>query len=190
MTFANKVTLFRILSIPFFIASLISYSPKLPQLKFVAIAIFLLAIVSDVVDGYIARRHRQKTRAGAILDPLADKALVISAFICLWSIGGQYFHVSIPLWAILIIVFRDIALLIGSGIILSTHQELHVQPTCWGKWTTFFQMMTILCLLLEWSCGSAMWKIAVLFTLVSGIDYFRKGINILNTQSSHASVSS
>ena len=158
MTFANKITLFRIISIPFFAASLIFYSPEKSFLKFVALGIFLLAIVSDVVDGYIARMQRQKTKAGAILDPLADKALLITAFIFVYRISKAYFTICLPLWVLLIVISRDIIILVGSAILLSTHQSVQIAPTWWGKLTTFFQMMTIISVILELpfflSCGS------------------------------------
>ncbi len=180
MTFANKITLFRILSIPFFVASLIFYAPDKPYLKYVALGIFLVAILSDVVDGYIARAQRQKTKAGAILDPLADKALLITAFIFIYRIGKTYFAVALPLWVLLIVVSRDIIILIGSGIILMTHNEVQIKPTWWGKLTTFFQMMTVVALILEFRFSYVIWWTASFFTVISGFDYARKGINTIN----------
>jgi CDP-diacylglycerol--glycerol-3-phosphate 3-phosphatidyltransferase len=185
MTFANKITLFRIISIPFFIACLLFYTPDKTYLKFLALGIFLLAIVSDVVDGYIARAHRQKTRAGAILDPLADKALLITAFIFIYLIGKTYFAVKLPLWVLLTVISRDVIILIGSGIILFTHHNIQIEPTWWGKLTTFFQMITIISLILELNFSWMIWTTASIFTAVSGIDYVRRGINILNLDSNH-----
>ena len=180
MTFANKITLFRIISIPFFVASLIFYTPDKSYLKFIALCIFLLAIVSDVIDGYIARTQRQKTKAGAILDPLADKALLLTAFIFLYRISKTYFAIVLPLWVLLIVISREVIILVGSGIILTTHQEVQIKPTWWGKLTTFFQMITIIAIIIESSLSWIVWGIASIFTIISGIDYARKGINILN----------
>jgi CDP-diacylglycerol--glycerol-3-phosphate 3-phosphatidyltransferase len=180
MTFANKVTLFRIISIPFFIACLVFYTPDKEALKYIALGIFLLAIVSDAVDGYIARAQRQKTRAGAILDPLADKALLITAFIFVYLVSRQYFAFVLPLWVLLIVISRDIIILIGSGIILITHPRARIKPTPWGKLTTFFQMMTIVSVILELKISSFLWVVASLFTFISGVDYVRRGINALN----------
>src|SRR3989338_5889283 len=90
LTFANKITICRILAVPFLIATLMYYSLERDYLRFVALGLFLFAVISDVIDGYIARTRNQKTIAGAILDPLADKILLISAFICL-SMIGEYF---------------------------------------------------------------------------------------------------
>ena len=184
MTFANKITIFRILSTPLFITALIYYTPEKEYLRLVALGIFILAILSDAVDGYIARTQGQKTRAGAILDPLADKILLISAFLMLYFVSQRYFDIQLPLWVMLIVVFRDIILLLCGGIITITHQEIEVQPTWWGKTSTFFQMITILALLLKFQFSSYCWNLAIIFTLVSGIDYLRKGIVILNQQTS------
>lgn len=180
MTFANKITLFRIVTIPFFIASLIFYTAQKPYLKYAALSIFLLAIVSDIIDGYIARTKRQKTKAGALLDPLADKALLVTAFIFVYGASKAYFSIALPLWVLLIVISRDCVILIGSGIILITHPNFQVKPTWWGKLTTFFQMATIISLLLELKITPLIWWLACAFTVISGIDYVRRGINILN----------
>lgn len=182
MTFANKITLFRIISIPFFNACLIFYTPGKPYLKTLALSIFLLAILSDVVDGYIARKHKQKTKAGAILDPLADKALLITAFIFAYKLSKLYFPTPLPLWILLVVISRDAIILIGSGLILATQNALKVEPTWWGKLTTFFQMITIIGVLTQIPYLPLIWWTASIFTIISGIDYARKGINILNSE--------
>jgi CDP-diacylglycerol--glycerol-3-phosphate 3-phosphatidyltransferase len=182
MTFANKITLFRIISIPFFIAALVFYEPDRAYLKWVALAIFLCAIISDVVDGYIARAKREKTRAGAILDPLADKALLISAFIFLYSISKIYFSVKLPLWVLIVVVSRDAIILVGSALIMMTHRNLRIEPTWWGKATTFFQMTTVAAIICEWRGAPIAWIIACAFTVISGVDYVRRGINTLNLE--------
>jgi CDP-diacylglycerol--glycerol-3-phosphate 3-phosphatidyltransferase len=180
MTFANKVTLFRIISIPFFIGTLIFYTPEHPELKWLSLAIFLLAIVSDIIDGYIARTQRQKTKAGAILDPLADKALLLTAFIFLYKMSKAYLLVPLPLWVMLIVVSRDTIIIAGSAIILMANKNIQIEPTRWGKLTTFFQMFTVIAIIIEARWSPLIWWIAVVFTVISGIDYTRKGINILN----------
>lgn len=182
MSFANKITIFRILSVPFFISMLIYYSPQKDYLRLVALAIFILAIISDAVDGYIARVKKQKTQAGTILDPLADKILLITAFIFLYRISNQYFQIKLPLWITLIVISRDVILLLGGGIVILTNQENKINPTWWGKTSTFFQMMTILSLLLKLNFSYYIWNVAVIFTLISGIDYLRKGIVMFNAQ--------
>lgn len=180
MTFANKITLFRIVTIPFFIACLVFYNPQKPYLKIIALCIFLLAAISDVIDGYIARTKKQKTKAGAILDPLADKALLITAFIFVYRTSKAYFSVVLPLWVLLIVICRDAIILIGSCIILITQHNAHIQPTRWGKLTTFLQMTTIVSIILELKFSPFIWWAAAIFTSISGIDYVRRGINTLN----------
>ena len=182
MSFANKITIFRILSVPFFITTLVYYTPQKDYLRFIALSIFILAIISDVIDGYIARTRNQKTQAGAILDPIADKILLITAFIFLYRISNQYFDIKLPLLIVLIVIFRDAILLLGGGIIILTNQETKIGPTWWGKISTFLQMMTILSLLLKLNISSFLWNVAIVFTVISGIDYLKKGIGMFNKQ--------
>lgn len=182
MSFANKITIFRILSVPFFITTLIYYTPYKDYLRIIALSIFTLAIISDAIDGYIARTRNQKTQAGAILDPIADKILLIAAFVFLYRISNQYFDIKLPLWIVLIVIFRDIILLLGGGIIIFTNQDNKISPTWWGKISTFFQMLTIFFLLLKLDFTHYVWNIAIVFTLISGIDYLRKGIVMFNKQ--------
>ncbi|MFC1645649.1 CDP-alcohol phosphatidyltransferase family protein [Candidatus Omnitrophota bacterium] len=183
MSFANKITIFRILSVPFFMTTLIYYTPEKDYLRIIALSIFTLAVISDVIDGYIARVKKQKTQAGAILDPLADKILLITAFIFLYRISNMYFEIKLPLWIVLIVIFRDAILLIGGAIIILSNQVSKITPPTWiGKTSTFFQTTTILALLLKLNFSYYLWNIAVVFTLVSGIDYLRKGIVMFNAQ--------
>jgi CDP-diacylglycerol--glycerol-3-phosphate 3-phosphatidyltransferase len=81
MNFANKISTFRILIVPFFIASLIYYSGEREYLRIVALVIFILGVISDAMDGYIARKSGQQSKAGLVLDPLGDKLLLMGAFI-------------------------------------------------------------------------------------------------------------
>ncbi|MCX5707694.1 MAG: CDP-alcohol phosphatidyltransferase family protein [Candidatus Omnitrophica bacterium] len=101
MNFANKISTFRILSVPFFIASLMYYSQEKAFLRYVALGIFILAVLSDAVDGYIARKSKQQSPAGLILDPLGDKLLLMSAFICLYFVD---FAIKFPLFVILVVI--------------------------------------------------------------------------------------
>ena len=85
----------------------------------------------------------------------------------------------------LVVISRDVIILIGSGIILTTHNNIEIEPTWWGKLTTFFQMMTIISLILELNFSWIIWTAASIFTAISGIDYIRRGINILNLDFNH-----
>ena len=182
LTFANKITICRILLVPFFIATVLSYNPADDFLRFVALAIFMFAVVSDVIDGYIARTRHQKTKAGKILDPLADKILLISAFICLYKIGILLEGVRFPVWLVVAVISRDLILLLGVTIIYLLRGEAALQPTFWGKATTFFQVLSIIGILLQWPLFSLAWYPMLVFTVISTIDYTRKGIKVINNQ--------
>ena len=180
LSFANKVTIVRILSVPFFIATLLYYTPQKDYLRVTALGIFLIAIVTDLIDGYIARTRHQKTMAGSILDPLADKLLLISAFICLYKINGLLGNVKFPLWFVLTVISRDVILLLGSMIIYLVHGNLSIVPTRWGKATTFFQILCILGMLLQIPTSFIVWYLTVALTFISGVGYIKKGIKVLN----------
>lgn len=149
-------------------------------MRFFALGIFSLAVLSDVIDGYIARARREKTKAGAILDPLADKLLLISAFICLYAVDSLPGGIRFPLWFVLIVVSRDLIILLGSGIIYLFQGDLEVSPTKWGKATTFFQVLSIIALLVQFRFSYVIWYLTVFFTIISGFGYTRKGVKILN----------
>ena len=180
LSFANKVTIVRILMVPFFIAAALYYSPEREHLRLVTLGIFLLAVVSDVIDGYIARTQKQKTKAGAILDPLADKILLISAFICLYKIRNLLGGVQLPLWLVVAVISRDIILLLGSGIIHIVHGRLDIAPSKWGKAATFFQVCCVFGVLLQWWVSPYFWFGAIILTVVSGVGYILDGIKVLN----------
>jgi len=164
MNFANKITIFRILAVPFFIASVLYYTPERDVLRYVSLGIFLLAIISDVVDGHIARTRRQRTKGGAILDPVADKILLISAFICLFLKDSFPQGIKFPLWIILFVISRDVIILLGSMIIYIVHGDLEIVPTKWGKLTTFFQTLSIIGILLQWQFSFTGYRMIMLLS--------------------------
>jgi len=177
MNFANKISTFRILSVPFFIASLIYYSPQRPYLKSIALGIFLLGVISDAVDGYIARKSKQHSKAGLVLDPLGDKLLLMSAFICLSLIPEL--PLKFPLWVTFIVISRDVIILLGAVVIYIVKQNIDIYPTRWGKLTTTFQMSAVISVFLQLNFAYLFWWLAVFFTIISGLDYVVKGFKIL-----------
>lgn len=183
LSFANKITVGRILAVPFFIVSALYYMPEREWLRYAALGIFLFAVISDVIDGYIARTRNQKTTAGAILDPLADKILLISAFLCSLKMGVYFESVRLPMWLVLAVISRDIILIIGAMIIHLVRGELHVDPTRWGKATTFFQVVCVLGFLLQWEFSIWVWPVTCVLTIISGVGYIKEGIKILNDNS-------
>ena len=180
LTLANKITVGRIIIVPLFIATILNYTPGRDELRLIATLFFLVAVVSDVVDGYIARHYYQKTRAGAILDPLADKLLLISSFVCLCMIGPHLPIFHFPVWLVVTLISRDVILLLGALIIQSTTGKLTIEANLWGKLTAFLQVMTVLGMLLQFEPSHLIWPFAVVLTIVSGIIYIREGIKILN----------
>ncbi len=187
MNFANKISTFRILIVPFFIASLIYYSPERDYLRFVALFIFILAVVSDAVDGYVARKSKQMSKAGVVLDPLGDKLLLMSAFICLTMI--KEFPLRFPLWVTLVVISRDTIILLGTVVIYMVKQNIDIYPSRWGKLTTTFQMLSVIAVLMQAQFAYIVWWLACFFTVVSGVYYIKKGFKTLyavdNSRNTH-----
>ncbi len=177
MNFANKISTFRILTVPFFVGILIYYEPRREFLRYVAVAIFVLAVVSDAVDGYIARKAKMHSKAGLVLDPLGDKLLLMSAYICLTLLPD--FSPRFPLWVMLIVISRDAIILLGAVVIYMVRQNIDIRPTRWGKLTTTFQMASVLSVLLALPFSFILWWLAVGFTVISGFDYVMRGFKTL-----------
>ena len=182
MTTANKVTILRILLVPFFVTQLLYYgSTGNETYRLLALMAFFAASILDGVDGYIARRYNQKSALGAILDPLADKLLLVSAIILLTiNLGG--FLTPIRLWLTATIVGRDFIVLLGVGAIYITAGKVTVRPRITGKIATVLQMMVVLWILLKWNrCVLPYWVAgAGFFTAISGIGYLFDGIRQLS----------
>src|SRR3989454_10441359 len=120
MTTANRITIFRILLVPFFIVEVLSYVERGEEWhRYLAIGSFATAAICDGVDGYIARRYNQRSELGAILDPLADKLLLVSG-IAVLSFEHKPFLATIPLWLTATIIGRDMLLLTGMIVIQMT----------------------------------------------------------------------
>jgi cardiolipin synthase len=176
MTFADKVSLVRIILIPVFV-SLLIYSRSRPFLNIVAVGVFILAVLSDFFDGLVARIKKEKSELGQIIDPLADKLLLLTAFISLYLL-----HFKIYLWVVLVVVSRDLVILLGVVILHFLKVDLVISPSIWGKLTTFFQMFTVLWILIGIPCHFSICLLVVIFTLISGADYFFRGVKALNAK--------
>jgi CDP-diacylglycerol--glycerol-3-phosphate 3-phosphatidyltransferase len=149
MTTANKVTIVRILLIPFFVLEVLAYQESGNELhRLGAILAFAFAAICDGVDGYIARRYNQKSELGAILDPLADKLLLVSSVILL-SLNQPYLR-RLPQWLTVTIIGRDVLLLIGLVVIQMTVGKVRVRPRILGKVATVFQIISVSWILLQW----------------------------------------
>lgn len=180
MNIANKISTFRILSVPFFVAAIIYYTPQRSYMRFVALAIFIIAAISDAADGYMARKSKQQSKAGLILDPLGDKLLLLSAFICL-SVNTNL-QPRFPLWVILVVISRDVIIILGAIAVYMVKQNLNIIPTRWGKLTTTFQMLAIISVLLQFQFSPVFWWLAAIFTVISGGVYINRGFKVLYAQ--------
>jgi CDP-diacylglycerol--glycerol-3-phosphate 3-phosphatidyltransferase len=190
MTLPNKITIARILMIPVFVWLTLDYirdyqneEQEQEWERVLACAVFAIAAISDGVDGYIARRYHQKSELGTFLDPLADKALLISALILL-SVrfkGGTPFD-QLPLWLPVLVISRDLMLLAGIVLIHMLAGHVSARPRLVGKCATFFQMITLGWVLLKVERPSYQWPLyaAGFFTLISGIWYIFDGVKQLS----------
>lgn len=187
MTTANKVTILRILLIPFFVVELIYYVRTGNEVhRLFAILSFAITAILDGVDGYIARRYNQKSELGAILDPLADKLLLVSAVVTLSFNNAPYLR-QIPLWLTGTIIGRDAVLGIGWVVIHLVVGKIKVHPRLTGKMATVFQMVVVLWILLRWDVDFngiylKIWMFgAGIFTGVSGLHYIWDGSKQLSS---------
>ena len=186
MTTANKITIFRILLVPFFIVMVLYYVDTGNDLyRLLAIFAFALASISDGVDGYIARRYKQHSELGRILDPLADKLLLVSGIVLL-SLNNEPHLDRIPMWLTATILSRDVLLLIGLAVIQYVCGRITVRPVIIGKVATVLQMTCVLWALLKWSNEWLLiWAIgAALCTGVSGLIYVVEGVRQLSASPS------
>jgi len=174
VNFPNLLTIVRILMIPLFVYLLVYGYTRW------ALGVFVVAGLTDALDGAIARMWHQQTTLGRYLDPLADKMLLTAAFVALAALSW------IPFWVLLIVVSRDIILLIGSVVMHLTQGDFDISPTLLGKTTTFLQLVLVVLTMLmvtglsevPWF-DDAVWIVAAV-TVLSGLHYLFRGIQRLN----------
>ena len=186
MTTANRVTIFRIVLIPFFVVEALYYMKTGHEIhRVMAIVMFAVAASCDGVDGFIARRFNQRSELGAILDPLADKLLLVSGVI-LFSLDNPHLG-SIPLWLTGTIIGRDLLLLIGLVVTQMMVGKVSIRPRILGKVATVLQMLCIVWILFKWdtilnSIWFSAWTIgAALCTGISGLLYIWDGTKQLSS---------
>jgi CDP-diacylglycerol--glycerol-3-phosphate 3-phosphatidyltransferase len=182
MTTANIITVLRMLLVPFFVVEVLYYARTgIETHRWLAIATFAVAATCDGVDGYIARRYNQRSELGAVLDPLADKLLLVSGIVVLSMPSDPHLR-PIPLWLTGTIIGRDILLLIGLVVIQMMVGKVKVRPRFLGKVATVLQMVVVLWSLLKWE-GKwlAGWCLgAGLCTGISGLLYVWDGMRQLS----------
>lgn len=185
MTTANKVTIARILLIPFFVVEVLYYRETGNGIHcLMATVVFGIAAICDGVDGYIARHYGQRSELGAILDPLADKLLLISGIV-LFSLNNPHLG-TIPLWLTGTIIGRDLLLLLGMVVIQMTVGKVKVRPRILGKAATVLQMLCVIWILLKLDVRLPLswfriWTIgAGVCTAISGLLYILDGVRQLS----------
>jgi len=169
MNLPNLITVFRIVLIPFFLNFLVYGYTDL------ALIVFLVAGLTDALDGAIARMTKTKSEIGAALDPLADKMLALAAFVALTILG------KIPLWLTLTVVTRDVIVVTGSVILYIQGYDLKIRPTIAGKMATFFQLLLLAVALLsvymkrDFAAIDYLVWVALALTVASGAQYVIRG---------------
>jgi len=193
MTTANKITVVRILMIPAFVTMAIYYGQSIQRgaplewQRLAAIIIFLLAAVSDGLDGYVARRYNQRSSLGVILDPIADKGLLLSGIITLsitnWSeLDPDYGR--FPAWFPVLVITRDTVILVGAVVLHLLNGKVQVKPNWTGKVATVCQMCAIAWVMLQLHFLPLLFVVIVagIFTFVSGIVYVMDGVRQLQAE--------
>ncbi len=177
MNLANKLTVFRMILVPFFVVFILT--DFTPYNELVALIIFVVATITDKLDGTIAKRQGTVTNFGKFMDPMADKLLVCSALVCLSSMG------DIPAWVVLIIIAREFSI---SGIRqIAADNGVAIAASKWGKAKTVAQMVMIIVMLTERAFSALslgifsdiVMYIAVALTVISLVDYIVKNNGVL-----------
>jgi CDP-diacylglycerol--glycerol-3-phosphate 3-phosphatidyltransferase len=186
MTTANKITIGRILLVPVFVIELLAYLRGGDEVhRWVALGIFLAAAIGDGVDGFVARRFNQKTEMGALLDPLADKLLLVFGLVILTLDTGPHLD-RIPLWLTATVVARDVMLLLLLVLVNYLVGHGTVRPHLTGKLATVLQMSCMVWALLKWPVEWLFWlsTAATAFTALSGLIYLGDGVSMIRGRTS------
>lgn len=179
MNLANKITIVRILMIPIFIVILLSGLIAPPLSRYIALIIFIIASLTDALDGYIARSRNMITNLGKFMDPLADKMLVISAMIALVQLG------NLQAWIVIVIVAREF--IVTGFRLIAASNNIIIAASWWGKLKTISQMLMVISLLANINevifiaINSLLIALATAFTIISGVDYIVKNIGVLKS---------
>ena len=183
--------------IPLFVMMAIYYGNSVsegePQMwqRYAAVIIFLVAAASDGIDGYVARRFNQKSQLGAILDPIADKGLLLSGII---TLSFTNWDLRLPIWFAVIVIARDVVIIIGTALLHLMNGNVSVKPSWIGKVATVLQMSALACVMLHPAFATAglhfgsytfsffgiLVFLAGSFTAVSGFGYVMDGLRQLH----------
>lgn len=179
MNLPNKLTTFRVILIPVFVFFMLA--PNMTGINhYIAAAIFIVASLTDLLDGKIARKYNLVTNFGKFMDPLADKLLVCSAMICLIQTG------QLAAWIVVIIIAREF--IISGFRLIASDNGVVIAASYWGKFKTTFQMLMVIVLILNVQMpffqilGKILTYAALILTVVSLIDYIVKNKDVLKEQ--------
>ena len=179
MNLPNKLTIMRVILIPFFVFFLLS--PYFPAYgNYIAVAIFIVASLTDMLDGKIARKYNLVTNFGKFMDPLADKLLVCSAMICLIELD------RLAAWIVIVIIAREF--IISGFRLVASDNGVVIAASYWGKFKTTFHMLMVIVLILDIQMpffqilGTVLTYVALILTVVSLIDYIVKNKDVLKDQ--------
>ena len=175
MNLQNKLTLFRVILIPVFVVfMLVSVTGDTD--KWIALAIFIIASLTDLLDGKIARKYNLITDFGKFMDPLADKLLVCSAMICLVSLG------KIPAWIVIVIIAREF-IISGFRLIAADNGRV-IAASYWGKFKTTFQMVMVILMIADipqlYILTQIIMYVALVLTVISLVDYLVKNKDVMS----------
>lgn len=179
MNTPNKLTIARVIMIPFFVAFLM-YDITGSADKWIALAIFVIASLTDTLDGYLARKHNLVTNFGKFMDPLADKLLVCSALICFTSTG------QLAVWITIVIIAREF--IISGFRLIAADNGIVIAASYWGKFKTVSQMIMIILMIMDiqntvfQGILTLFVVIAVALTIISLVDYIAKNKSVLSMQ--------
>lgn len=175
MNLPNKLTVLRIILIPFFVFFLLWRGGENMTFRICALAIFIAASLTDLLDGKIARKYNLVTNFGKFMDPLADKLLVCSALICLIELK------QLSAWMVIIIISREF--IISGFRLVASDNGVVIAASYWGKFKTTFQMLAVIVLILKLPqlalLGTVLIWIALVLTVISLIDYIAKNHKVL-----------
>jgi len=187
MTLASKITLGRLFCAPIFAVLAIYYGESvkaeapLEIIRWWAVGVFILASLSDALDGYLARKYNQRSKFGAFMDPFADKVLLLTGIIVLTFVPwGTGWH--IPIWFTALMIARDIIIIVGIWILHYFNSHVPIRPHWTGKVCTVTQMILLGWVMLKIIPFSPLYPTiaATIFTVWSGIEYFREGLRQLH----------
>ncbi len=175
MNLPNKLTMLRVCMIPFFVVFMLTNLAGETS-RYIALAIFIAASLTDLADGKIARKYNLVTNFGKFMDPLADKLLVCSALICLIQTG------QLPAWYVIIIIAREF--IISGFRLIASDNGIVIAASYWGKFKTTSQMVLIVLMILNLPAltlvTQAFYWIALVLTVVSLVDYMKKNFQVLS----------